>query len=82
MKINLGRISEKDKAVLADFYESATYQVFKKFFIDNGQIVLAKKALFSTEEVKLQSQGRVLQLKDIHDTLAEINKKENKKRDS
>jgi CMP-N-acetylneuraminic acid synthetase len=81
MKVNFSKISAKDQALLADFYESETYQAFKRYFIENGQIYIAQSALFATDIERIQCQGRHLILGEIENKLKEINEKETKLRD-
>lgn len=77
MKVNFSKISEKDRALLSEFYESEAYVAFKKYFLDNGQMLIAQSALFASEHDRIQCQGRHLALNEINDKLKEINRKQN-----
>ena len=77
MKVNFSRLTDKDKALLAEFFDSDHYVAFKKHFIDNAQIYIAQNALFGTEQNRFQAQGKVALLKEMHEHLKDINKKAN-----
>lgn len=78
MKIKLNRLSPKDKAVLADLYESDQYKIFKKHFIENGQIIIAQQGLMSPDyNSVLLNRGMAIMLKNIDDELRRLFKEEN-----
>jgi hypothetical protein len=81
MKIKLNHLSPKEKALLADFYESEYYKIFKKHFIENGQILLAQNGVISPDwDGVNQHKGAIVVLKNIHEELRRISKEENKNR--
>lgn len=81
MKVKLTQLSLKDKAVLADLYESEQYKTFKKYFIDNGQIILAQQGVMGANwEAVNQARGAIVMLKSMHDEMQRNYQEEMKRR--
>lgn len=77
------RLTEKDRQVLANFYDSPTYTIFKKHFLTNRQMELAQETVnMRVIEGVTEHRGRVMELNHIDTTLRKIYKREEVKEKS
>lgn len=70
----------KERLIISDFFESETYQVIRKYYIEGERLEIAIRALQapSWEQSKFL-QGQADALKQLHLQIREINKQEKKK---
>jgi hypothetical protein len=71
------KISDKERQILANFYDSPTYTIFKKHFLTDRQMELAQGAPFLRDmDLVTEYRGRIMELKEMDSKLASIYKKQ------
>lgn len=74
------RLTDKERLLLADFYISETYRVFKKYLMEGRQLELAQATPFQQDmEQVLITRGQIIELRNIEISLRKIREKQDKK---
>lgn len=75
MKLNL-----KEAQQLANFYDSDTYRVYKKHFMELRQMEIAQESVFSQDLEQLHvNKGKVMELRYMDSELRKIHKNQEKR---
>ncbi len=74
------KLTEKERQQLANFYDSDTYRVYKKHFMELRQMEIAQESVFAQDMKHVHNnQGRVMELKYMDQELRKIHKDQEKR---
>jgi hypothetical protein len=74
------KLNQKDADILAGLYDSGTWQIFRKHFLEQRQMELAQSAAFLPDmDQILITRGRIIELKNIESEMQSIRKKQDKR---
>jgi hypothetical protein len=74
------KLNQKDTDILAALYDSSSWQVFRKHFLEQRQMELAQTAAFLPDmDQVLITRGRIMELKDIEGGMQKLRKNQDKR---